>query len=846
MNDQPPPLVLTNADLDAEVARLRQRLSEAEATLDALRAGAIDSLSTSRDDARDPTDADQLLAAIRAGEVDAFVVSEQHNDPKVLLLGAASRRYRQLVEEMHDGAVTLSATGDVLYTNPRFDQMLGMRHNALLGRRLADFLRAESRPLLAALLGGGRGSRSRVEVTLHRADGTAFDALLTPVHSADEHGISLLLRDLTEHQRLREAEEALRAINSGEVDAFVVERAQGGEIQMLSEAHRPYRLMVERMQQGAVTLSTHGEIVYTNQPFAHMLGHPIASLIGCRLEDLVTPQDRALLGALLDSRQGSASQSELSLLHESGGRVPVLVAIAMLPDEGGVCLIVTDLTAQKAYEAIVAAEALERSILDQAVDAIVLCDPLGRVARASRAAFELCTYNPLLQPFSQAFPLQGAAGAPDLAAVIAGATTLHGQEYTLQCRGQVDATVLLSAGPVVDADGTPRGCVVTMTDITERRQAEDRLRASDRHKEEFLAILAHELRNPLAPIRTAVEILRSSELLERSKLGFAVDIIGRQTANLIRLVDDLLDINRISQGKIVLQRATIDMRTVVDQALEICRPLISARRHTLETHIATESLAVDGDAVRLAQVVVNLITNAANYTPPGGRIEVRLERGEGSPPQAVVRVTDNGVGIPADLLEQIFEPYRQASQSKERTTGGLGLGLTVSRRLMQMHGGTVEARSAGPGRGAEFIARLTLIDRNPAIQEKAAGAATLEDTRRVLIVDDNPDAAESLAHLLKLAGHDVTSVTSGSAALECAGSALPDVVLLDIGMPGMDGYEVARRLRALPGSSGVRLIAMTGYGTLADRHESERCGIDHHLVKPVDLTALQPLLRSAG
>jgi CheY-like chemotaxis protein len=265
----------------------------------------------------------------------------------------------------------------------------------------------------------------------------------------------------------------------------------------------------------------------------------------------------------------------------------------------------------------------------------------------------------------------------------------------------------------------------------------------------------------------------------------------------------------------------------------------------LESRIASEPLRVDGDAVRLVQVVVNLLTNAANYTPPGGRIELTLERSDGPLPQAVVRVTDNGVGIPPDLLERIFEPYQQASQAKERATGGLGLGLTVSRRLMQMRGGTVEAHSGGAGRGAEFVARLALIDRDPAAQQLASLTASDGATRRVLIVDDNSDAAESLARLLEISGHDVVSVTSGADALAHAEEGLPDVVLLDIGMPGMDGYEVARRLRALPGSAEIKLIAMTGYGTLADRHESARSGIDHHLVKPVDLAALQTLLRAA-
>jgi PAS domain S-box-containing protein len=791
------------------------------------------------------SDDDEAAATVRAihrGEIDALVVAEQEDDPKVLLLGAGGRRYRQFVEHTREGAVILSDEGDVLYSNPSFASMVGYLPPDLLGMRLADFVDAPSRPLLEALLDGRRGGGSHAEVSINRRNGGAFRAVITPLPTTDDYGTSLLIQDLTIRQRLDEAEETLRAIGSGEVDAFVVERESANEVQTLSGAHRPYRVMVERMQQGAVTLSAHGDILYTNQPFADMLGYPLAALIGMPLEQLVAPADHTLLAALVAAKHGTATQGELTLLQRDGGRVPALVAVALLPEEGGVCLIVTDLTTQKTYEAMVDAQALERSILEQAVDAIVLCDLDGRVIRASRAALELCRCNPLLLPFDSTFKLEGVRGAPDLAAVMRAGSTLRAEEYTLTRTGMTPATVLLSAGPVLDADGHARGCVITMTDITERRGAEDRLRESDRHKDEFLAILAHELRNPLAPIRTAVEILRSADLGAHRHASYAVDIIGRQTGNLIRLVDDLLDINRINQGKIVLQIALIDMRQVVDQAIETCRPLIASRNHSLETRVPAEPVPVRGDLVRLIQVVVNLLTNAANYTPPGGRIEIDLAVAAGSPGEAVVTVTDNGVGIPPEMVARIFEPYQQASQSRERATGGLGLGLTVCKRLIEMHGGTVEAQSQGTGRGARFVARITLADAPPGRRMIEEALPLGGIPLRVLIVDDNRDAAESLARLLQMSGHDVLTVTNGAAAVAHAASTLPDAVLLDIGMPGMDGYEVARRLRELPGADTLQIIAMTGYGTPEDRRRSTESGIDHHLVKPLDFAHLERLL----
>jgi CheY-like chemotaxis protein len=346
-------------------------------------------------------------------------------------------------------------------------------------------------------------------------------------------------------------------------------------------------------------------------------------------------------------------------------------------------------------------------------------------------------------------------------------------------------------------------------------------------------------------VPASVEILRSADLSGHRHASYAVDVIGRQTANLIRLVDDLLDINRINQGKIVLRLAPIDMRDVVEQAIETCRPLIASRGHELAVRMTDAPLPARGDMVRLAQVVVNLLTNAANYTAPGGRIEVELDRRGVDPGEAVVTVEDNGIGISAEMVARIFEPYQQASQSRERATGGLGLGLTVCKRLMEMHGGSVEAHSDGPGHGARFVARLALAQPRTGGRVVDAPGARASAALRVLIVDDNSDAAESLARVIQTSGHDVRVVSNGAAAIASVATFRPDAVLLDIAMPGMDGYEVARRLRALPNGREMRLIAMTGYGSPQDRARSAESGFDHHLVKPLDLAQLERLLRPA-
>jgi PAS domain S-box-containing protein len=399
-----------------------------------------------------------------------------------------------------------------------------------------------------------------------------------------------------------------------------------------------------------------------------------------------------------------------------------------------------------------------------------------------------------------------------------------------------------------DAQGRPVAVLEVNNDVTELKRLQEALRQSVRRMDEFLAVLAHELRNPLAPILNALHVLRlarnNPESAEESHT-----VIERQVRNMVLLIDDLLDLSRITRGKIQLRKEPVALADVVQSAVESSRPAIDAAGHQLTVSLPAEPIVLDADATRLSQVLLNLLNNAAKYTEPGGRIWVEAgpERDE-----LVIAVRDTGVGIPAEVLPNIFEMFAQADRSLERSQGGLGIGLSLVRGLVRLHGGTVAARSAGPGKGSEFSIRLPLRRTAPAPPAEAPARPARADAprtkgpaRRVLVVDDNVDGALSLEKLLNLLGHSVAVTHDGYAALEAAERFRPEVVLLDIGMPGMDGYEVARRLRKLPGMRSVLLVAMTGWGKDSDRRKAMEAGFNAHLVKPVELQDVEVLLANA-
>ena len=413
--------------------------------------------------------------------------------------------------------------------------------------------------------------------------------------------------------------------------------------------------------------------------------------------------------------------------------------------------------------------------------------------------------------------------------------------------------------PAFDAEGRVEAVAGSTRDITDRKHAEEQLRnaqdrlasqsaallEADRRKDEFLAMLAHELRNPLASVSAAVTVLKESN--EAAQHAWAADVIGRQSLQLARLVDDLLDVSRITRGRIELRRELLDAARVMGSAVEAAAPLVAQRGHTQVTEVPRGILWLEADPTRLEQIIVNLLNNAAKYTPPGGRITLRAHREEvprEDRSEIVISVSDNGIGIAPDQIPKMFELFTQGERSAARVEGGLGIGLTVVRALCQMHGGSVEASSEGPGAGTTFTVRL------PAATESFAFSVERKDSvntgegaeRRLLIVDDNQDTANGLARLLIRRGYDVHLAHDGPQALELAHRLLPEFVLLDIGLPGMDGFEVAARLRSDAPCARALIIAISGYGQEEDRTRSQAVGFDHHLVKPVDFQELRDIL----
>jgi len=389
--------------------------------------------------------------------------------------------------------------------------------------------------------------------------------------------------------------------------------------------------------------------------------------------------------------------------------------------------------------------------------------------------------------------------------------------------------------------GNPLRVWGTCQDVTEQRHATTELREADRRKNEFLAILAHELRNPLAPIRQSVVVAQSTRASEGQRQR-AFEIIERQVAHMARLLEDLLEASRISHGRLELRRQPTTLGSALLTAIETARPLIEARGHSLTIDVPEESIWLDADPIRLAQIFTNLLTNAAKYTDLHGRIVLRV-RTDGE--VATASVLDSGVGISPELLPRVFDMFSQAHPALERTQGGLGIGLALARGLVALHGGSIEARSEGPGLGSEFIVRLPILG-SPLPRASATGEQAVEArwARRILVADDNPDAADSLAMTLRLVGHEVEVAHDGRQALAIAGIYHPDMALIDIGMPDLDGYELARRIRAEPWGTHLMLIAVTGWGQESDRRRALEAGFNEHLTKPVDPARLIALIES--
>jgi two-component system, chemotaxis family, CheB/CheR fusion protein len=657
--------------------------------------------------------------------------------------------------------------------------------------------------------------------------------------------------------RLQEAEETLSAIRSGEADALVITEQDSERIYTLRSLDRTWRLMIEEMRQGAITATSEGVLLWCNAGFARTLHTSVEALIGVPVRSYAAPESRELVDALLS--RSDAGEGEVTFLAADGSRVPVYLAVSALPleDELVLCLVVTDLTEQKRNEQIVADERLARSILEHAAEALVVCDPQGRILRASGEAHRLRGRNVLLETFSSAFPLElSDPELPDAEAFLSRALAgwrLRGLEAALEGPGgRLD--LMLSAGPLWGMERQVEGCVVTLTDITARRRAEKELEraweaaeAMNEAKDRFLATLSHELRTPLTPV---LAVLSSLEGKADGRAAGDLAMMRRNIELEARLIDDLLDLTRISRGKIDLQRAATDLRQVVEHAVRTsCGEAVAAGRAEVVTELPEGDWRLWADSSRLTQVFWNLLNNAVKFTPTGGTIRVRMDREEG-PPWLVVQVTDSGVGIEPDLLPRIFDAFEQGEPGGTRRSG-LGLGLAISKTIVELHGGALGVCSEGRGQGATFTVRLPVV--LPPAEEPAAhdiggesSSARELGPRHILLVEDHLDTAEALADLLRDRGYQVTTAASFAEALtraEAPGEHGIDLVVSDLGLPDGSGLDLMRQLSERHGLAG---IALSGYGMEEDVRKSHEAGFRKHLTKPVDVRALEEAIRGAG
>ena len=472
-----------------------------------------------------------------------------------------------------------------------------------------------------------------------------------------------------------------------------------------------------------------------------------------------------------------------------------------------------------------------------------LVGPDGIILRANQTELDLLGYpaGEYVGHHFAEFHVDSGAGSEILGRLLAG-ETLHNFEASLRARDGSVRHVLISSN-VLWEDGKFIHTRCFTRDITLRKVAEEALLDADRRKDEFLATLAHELRNPLAPICNSLHILRLSEATSPVPKHL-LEMMERQVDHMVRLVDDLMEVSRITRGSIELRREPIDLADVILSAVETSRPLIEAARHELAVDLPPRPLMLDADFVRLSQVFANLLNNASKYTDAGGQIELSAWP-EGA--NVIVSIKDNGIGIPQDMLNRVFNMFAQVDRAAGRAQGGLGIGLTLVRSLVEMHGGRVAARSAGSGRGSEFIVTLPMAPEvTSAAPSKGEDNVLRPALSRVLVVDDNRDAANSLATLLRLMGAEVEVAYDGPTSIETVAAFRPEVILLDIGMPGMDGFEVAQRILLDPHCGDVMLIAMTGWSQEEDRARTRAAGFHHHLIKPADVGALRTLLIESG
>lgn len=792
---------------------------------------------------------DSAAPILTRGEVSGAVlvfrdITEKHE--AALRLRSSEEQHRTMLESITDSFFAVDRAWRFTYVNRQAESMLGRLRGELIGQVVWN------------LFPGLQGSE--FERAFHRAMDEKAGSMVSGFYPDHErwyecrtfpaaNGITIYVRDITE-QKWAEADVA----------------------RMTSESERQRRIYETALANNAdfnYIFDLEGRFTYVNPPLLSLWQKTLSEAVGRNFHDLdYTPELATRLQRqiqeVIDTRQPLRDETPYS--GPGGGGVYEYIFVPVIGAGGKVEAVAgstRDVTARKTAEAererlLREVETERRRLADVFQHApafmCVLRGPEHVFERANDGYKRLVGGRELIgRTVGEVLPEVAGQGFLELLDhVYRTGEAYVGSEVRVELDpgggGRPEARFLdFVYQPLRDADGVVTGILVQGVDLTDRKQAEreretllERLREQDKRKDEFLATLAHELRNPLAPVRNGVQILRNA-LPADPPLLRTVEMMERQVGQLVHLVDDLMDVSRVSRGKVILRRERVELREVVDSAVETTRHAIESAGHELQVRLPSARLAFDADKTRLVQVLANLLGNAAKYTPPNGRIEIAADR-EGA--EAAIRVVDTGVGIPAEMLPNVFDMFTQVGTSLDRAQGGLGIGLTLVRRLVELHGGRVAAKSAGLGKGSEFTIRLPLAGDppEPSSPVTVAGPASSVGLK-ILIVDDNHDAADSLAMLMQLFGHEAEVVYDGISALHKLDTYIPKVIFLDIGLPGMNGYEVAKSVRSRADAPGIVIIALTGWGQEEDRRRTREAGFDHHLVKPVDLPAIEKLLK---